>query len=296
MLFLFLLSIMFSSALTIKSVNANENQLLSVTVLSPQNNTYTVNSSVPLAIIVDNSACWIGYSLNDQANVTFAGNTTLPTLSDGFYHLIVYANDTSDRMAACSRRDFIVDTIPPTGSIMINDGATSISDASVTLTLSAYDAVSGVAQMRFFYVSWGDWEAYATSKPWEFPDGEDYKYVYVQFKDNAGLISSPYRVRVILGTADQSDLNVTSVPLEILDGSSDVPAIKETPQETVPSSSPMLLPTSTPINSGNEALSTIIAPETSSIFQSVVEYIAVGTVLIVAIFVAIIVYVKKYQR
>ena len=178
-----------------------EAQFSSNIILSPQNKTYTENNTIPLTFIIDRSASWIGYSLNGQTNATITGNTTLPTLPDGKHNLVVYTNDTYGNIVSSPTTLFAVDTTAPTGAITVNGGATSTIDASVILTLSAQDATSGVAQMRFFDFTWGNWEDYSTSKLWTFTEGNGYKTVYVQFRDNAGLISTPYRVTVSLGTA-----------------------------------------------------------------------------------------------
>jgi len=64
-----------------------------ISILSPQNTTYST-TDVPLTFTVDETANWMGYSLDGQANVTITGNTTLTGLSNGPHHLKVYANDT----------------------------------------------------------------------------------------------------------------------------------------------------------------------------------------------------------
>jgi parallel beta-helix repeat protein len=62
-----------------------------ITACAPYQTTY-------LNFTIDFKASWIGYSLEDQANVTITGNTTLTNLSYGWHHIIVYANDTSGNM------------------------------------------------------------------------------------------------------------------------------------------------------------------------------------------------------
>jgi parallel beta-helix repeat protein len=64
-----------------------------ISVVSPENKTYTVNN-VSLTFAVSEPNCTIAYSLDGQANVTIAGNTTLAGLSDGSHSLAVYAKDT----------------------------------------------------------------------------------------------------------------------------------------------------------------------------------------------------------
>jgi parallel beta-helix repeat protein len=70
-----------------------------ITLLSPQNVTYTT-TSIPLTFTVDEATSWISYSLDNQANVTITGNTTLTDLSEGTHYITVYANDTSGNMGA----------------------------------------------------------------------------------------------------------------------------------------------------------------------------------------------------
>ena len=94
-----------------------------------------------------------------------------------------------------------LDKTVPTGSITINDGAALTTSTQVTLTISAEDATSGVAQMRFFERIYGDWEEYATSKFWTLNStGEGYKTVYVQVRDNSGLVSAARNATIWLGS------------------------------------------------------------------------------------------------
>lgn len=85
-----------------------------------------------------------------------------------------------------------LDKTAPTGSITINDGATYTTSTTVTLTLSASDATSGIAEMRFSNdkTAYTEWQTYATSASWTLQEGDGTKTVYVQFKDQAGLIST----------------------------------------------------------------------------------------------------------
>jgi hypothetical protein len=92
----------------------------------------------------------------------------------------------------------ILDTTPPTGALKINGDATETTSTSVTLTPTANDA-NGVAQMRFSNdnIDWSNWESFG-QKQWILTDGIGEKTVYVQFKDNAGLISSPFSDTITL--------------------------------------------------------------------------------------------------
>ena len=65
-----------------------------ISIVSPENKAYTV-SNVSLTFTVSEPTSWIGYSLDEQANVTIAESTTLTGLSDGKHSITVYANDTA---------------------------------------------------------------------------------------------------------------------------------------------------------------------------------------------------------
>ncbi|RLI40680.1 hypothetical protein DRO69_12595, partial [Candidatus Bathyarchaeota archaeon] len=96
----------------------------------------------------------------------------------------------------------ILDTTEPAGSIIINNDTIYSNTTIVTLTLSATDATSGVVEMRFSNdnTEYTEWQPYAASKTWTLAMGDGLKTVYVQFKDNAGLISPTYEDTIILDT------------------------------------------------------------------------------------------------
>ena len=78
-----------------------------ITILSPQNKTYNA-TDIPLTFNIDETAPWIGYSLDNQANVTITGNTTLTGLADGAHSITVYANDTAGNTAASETIHFSI--------------------------------------------------------------------------------------------------------------------------------------------------------------------------------------------
>lgn len=92
------------------------------------------------------------------------------------------------------------DTIPPTGTITINSGASYTNSTSVTLTLSCTDFGSGCAQMQFSNdnTNWSTPEAYTTTKAWTLTSGDSTKTVYAKFKDNAGNWSGAYNDTIVL--------------------------------------------------------------------------------------------------
>ena len=84
------------------------------------------------------------------------------------------------------------DNTAPSGSIKINNGASTTYSRRVKLYLSASDANSGVYQMRFKNSggSWSTWKTYSTRYWWYMTSSHGTKTVYAQFKDRAGNISS----------------------------------------------------------------------------------------------------------
>ena len=68
-----------------------------LTNLSIENRTYD-KPLVPLVFNVNDSTSWMGFSLDNQANVTLYENVTLTDLAEGNHSLVVYANDTFGNM------------------------------------------------------------------------------------------------------------------------------------------------------------------------------------------------------
>jgi hypothetical protein len=94
-----------------------------------------------------------------------------------------------------------IDTWPPTGSIVINDGAIRTNTESVTLTLSCTDINSRPGAMRLSNdnMTWNQWEVLTSEEPtitvsraWSLSSGYGTKSVYVQYRDNADNISEIY--------------------------------------------------------------------------------------------------------
>jgi hypothetical protein len=65
-----------------------------VSILSLENRTYAT-SNVPLNFTVSEQTAWVSYSLDEQANITITGNTTLTGLPEGPHCLVIYAEDTA---------------------------------------------------------------------------------------------------------------------------------------------------------------------------------------------------------
>ncbi len=198
-----------------------------VTVFSPENKIYAVNTGIALNYTIDQITSWVGYSLDGQPNATLAGNTTLPIMLDGAHSLIVYGNGTTGIMGASATVYFSIDT-PPTGSILINNGDAYTGSTSVTLTLNYSDPGSGVSQVRYSNdaSTWSGWESASSTKAWSLSSGDGTKTVYYQIRDNGGHISTTYSDTIILDTSTPRGgiqinngaayTNVTTVNLSLL--------------------------------------------------------------------------------
>ena len=126
---------------------------------------------------------------------------TLPA-GDGVKWVYAQFRNNANMVSTAYYDGIDLDTAAPTGSIVINGGATYATSTSVNLGLSANDGLSGVSQMRFSNdgSSWGSWESYTTSKSWTFTSGDGVKAVYVQYRDNAGNVSGSYSDSIVLDT------------------------------------------------------------------------------------------------
>jgi hypothetical protein len=115
-------------------------------------------------------------------------NTT--TATNGTHRLQARATDISGNTATTTDRSITVDNQAPTGTIVINSGATATNSRNATLTLSASDALShSVTQMRFSNTGTGAFstaEPFATTKAWTLSSGAGNKTVFVQFMDSVG--------------------------------------------------------------------------------------------------------------
>jgi hypothetical protein len=111
-----------------------------ITVFSPENASYS-SRDLSVNFTVDEPVSWVGYSLDNQGNVTFAENSTLTGLSYGNHTLIVYANDTAGVMGASQTVNFAVQASSEPFSLLIF--------IVVTAVLVVVIAAVGVAVFRW---------------------------------------------------------------------------------------------------------------------------------------------------
>ncbi len=119
---------------------------------------------------------------------------TLPA-GDGYKTVRVQFLDQLNNTSAVFSDYIRLDTVAPTGSIIINAGALSTASQTVTLGLTYTDgAGTGVARMRFSDdgAHWTAWEYPKASKSYKLPLPNGYHTVRVQYLDAAGNYSATY--------------------------------------------------------------------------------------------------------
>ncbi len=105
-----------------------------VQITSPENKTY---SQVSLAFTVNRGTQWMGYSLDNHANVTLTAETKLSGLSEGAHNVTIYANDSLGNMGSSNTVFFSVDTLPPNIEILLPQNQSyDATDIQLTFTLN----------------------------------------------------------------------------------------------------------------------------------------------------------------
>ncbi len=97
----------------------------------------------------------------------------------------------------------VLETTPPTGSVVVNSNQSHTGTPNVLLSLTYDDGDgSGVSGMRFSNngSTWSSWEKPAAAKAWILPAGDGYKTVRAQFRDKAGNVSAIASDYIVLDT------------------------------------------------------------------------------------------------
>ena len=89
-----------------------------------------------LSFTVDEEATWIGYSLDNQANVTIAGDTFLKDLPFGSHNVTVYAEDAFGHIGASETLFFTIEEPFPTS--LVTASSVTVSVVVVGLGLLVY--------------------------------------------------------------------------------------------------------------------------------------------------------------
>ncbi|HSV49986.1 MAG TPA: NosD domain-containing protein [Candidatus Acidoferrales bacterium] len=82
-----------------------------ISLLSPINQVYN-QTEVPLTFVADKALNWIGYSLNNEVNITLSSNQILIQIPQGTHNITVYAFDEFGNVGASETVTFIVNAKP----------------------------------------------------------------------------------------------------------------------------------------------------------------------------------------
>jgi hypothetical protein len=98
-----------------------------ISILSEENKTYNGDTGAPIEFHVNEPTSWAAYSLDEQANVTITGNTTLTQLNDGLHKIAIYANDTAGNTGRSNSFSFTTKVIhtTPNPSLLPSPSPTS---------------------------------------------------------------------------------------------------------------------------------------------------------------------------
>lgn len=184
----------------------------SVTISS--GSAYTTSTSVTLTLTASDATSGVSQVRYGDDGVwdTEPWETLSPTKAwtlksgDGAKTVYYQVKDNAGLVSSTYSDTIVLDTIPPTGSITINEGAAYTNATTVTLSLSATDQLSGIAEICLSNdnITWTNWESYAASKDWVLTTSEGIKRIYVRFRDDAGLVSECYEDAIILDTTRPS--------------------------------------------------------------------------------------------
>jgi formylglycine-generating enzyme required for sulfatase activity len=174
------------------------------TVVINSNRSATNTPNVTLALTWDDGAGGSGVSRmrfsNDGATwspweaLAAARAYALPG-GDGYKTVRVQYLDRANNRSTAYNDYILLDTTPPTGTIVINNGDTATPSPSVSLGLTWSDgAGAGVTRMRFSDngSTWTAWEPPTSTRAHALPAGLGYHTVRVQYLDGVGNNSGVY--------------------------------------------------------------------------------------------------------
>ncbi len=161
-----------------------------------------------LSYSTDNGSTW-----STPAAFVASKQITLPS-GDGSKTVQVKFTDKAGNTSGAYSASIILDTTPPTGTVIINSGATYTTKTAVTLGLGATDpsGVTGVCISNTpFTAACTTWQTFAATKPWTLAPVDGLKTVYVQYKDSKGNSTYPQGISnfITLDTAKPVDGSTT---------------------------------------------------------------------------------------
>ena len=124
-----------------------------IKILSPTSGLYQIGlyeavKKIPLTFTVKEPISWMAYSLDNKANITITGNTTLTISFTGSHRIVVYAKDTEGN--ACSS-DLITFKVASTPSVSINSpkNDTTYTANNIPVNITAVAPITGIEYIEY---------------------------------------------------------------------------------------------------------------------------------------------------
>lgn len=205
-----------------KTVVVDNTAPTSVTLLINNDDEYTNSTSVTLSIgATDNSTKKMqvrnsgGNWPDDWEDFSNSKDWVLSS-TDGTKTVQARVKDVTGNIATAVSDSIKLDTTKPSNVNITITGkgdtpSTHTNDRSVSLTMSADDATSGVEYMMVANdISFTDrtWETYAESKEWTLTSSDGTKTVYLKVKDRAGKVSDIVSDTIVLDTQNPTELGI----------------------------------------------------------------------------------------
>jgi len=224
---------LFSAVLVLSAASCVANDrpeaIISLRGTLGNNGWYTSDVEVSLyAMGNDSGTLTTEYALYGQGWVTF--QKPFIVFEEGQTAIYYRVRNASGFVGETRFQTVDLDKTPPNGSLLIDGGARNAFSTLVNLTLWVTDAPSGPtthppsgyiwgvpsgpSDMRFSNDGkfWSDWERIA-NRSWTLESGAGNKTVYVQARDNAGLVSEIFADNINLITTGDSLAPVTKISL-----------------------------------------------------------------------------------
>lgn len=150
-------------------------------------------------MMISESASFAGAAWEDFSSPT----TVALSETNGTKTLYFKVRDAAGNVSATESDTILLDTTPPTGSVVVQAGASYVNGTTVTVTIAGTDEESVLSEMMVSNASnfaGASWEPFATTKSWTLTTGDGTKTVYVKFRDSLSNTSTAVTDSVVLDT------------------------------------------------------------------------------------------------
>jgi hypothetical protein len=140
-------------------------------------------------------------------------NLSYPSFAGGTYYIDL--NGASDVEGTYTLTvQLVADQAAPIASLLLADGRPSVNTTTVTVRLTAFASLSGIAQMAFSSdgVSFGAWQTYTVQTSWTFPPGDGVKTLWAKVRSGVGVDSAPTSGSVVLDTQPPLPTSINPAP------------------------------------------------------------------------------------